>query len=369
MDKLIPIPTHAELLEQTQQKLGANFPISNYRKGGAWYTLLMLLFQVYIELKTLAQQIINNSLVVHAGEGWLELSAADYSKIRKQPQKTQGVVTLLRTATDSVVRIKKGHIFKTSMDATGQEYRYFVTDETIMGTGQSSCNIPVEAEKPGAAYNMPPNKIIKSILHLETVDTITNNADWLTREGSDLEELELFRQRTLSAWSELASQPTRDKYRAVCEAVPGVLAVNILDEHPRGQGTMDIVVTAVAGQATEQLLNEVRAAALKISGPSDDILVRSSETVTQAITVTLLVDRFASTEGLVEQAEYILRQMLAVTNRTRLHELYLSDINHQLRTGLPTAQNVKVIVPAADVQLQETQVVVLGTVTVHIERG
>lgn len=369
LDKLLPIPTHEELLQRAQQEFGSKeFPLTNTRKGSVWYSLLMILFQIRIELAKLSQSIVNNCFVAHAQEGWLELSASDYSKFRKEAQKAQGVVTLARSKTDGVLRIKKGHVFKTAMDGSGQEYRYLVTAETVMGTGQGSCTVPIEAERPGIQYNVPDNTIVKSIIHLETVDAISNQADWLMREGSDLEELETFRERTQNAWSELATQPTRDKYKSICEAIPGVLAAQIVDDHPRGQGTMDIIITSVSGEATEALLAEVKAAALAISSPDDDILVRSADTVTQAVTLTLTVDQYANTDGLAEQSEYILRQMMMITNRSRLNELLISDIIFQQRKELPAVTNVLVAIPAADVKLERSKVVVLGAVSITIER-
>lgn len=370
LDELVPIPTRETLLQRAEQELSEQgFPITNFHKGGVFYTLLMIMFQVRIELAELAQHIVNNSFVTHAEDGWLELAAADYGKFRKQPQKAQGVITLTRTKADSMLRIKKGSAFKTAMDGSGQEYRYIVTADTLMGTGQSSCAVSVEAERPGAAYNVPDNTIVKSIIHLETIENITNAPEWLTREGSDIEEAEALRKRTQNAWSELATQPTAAKYKSICEAVPGVLTVQVIDNHPRGQGTLDIVVTSVAGAASEELLDAVQTAAAAISSPDDDILVRSATTVLQNVTVTLVIDRYASSEGLAAQAEYLLRQMMAITSRFRLHELCVSDINYELRKGLPVVQNVNITLPAADVVLEQSKVVVLGTVSVSIERA
>ena len=47
----------------------------------------------------------------------------------------------------------------------------------------------------------------------------------------------------------------------------GVLFAQADCLHPRGQGTVDVIVTGTAGEATEGLLNDVRKAGAPIAGP------------------------------------------------------------------------------------------------------
>ncbi|WP_261949178.1 baseplate J/gp47 family protein [Paenibacillus melissococcoides] len=107
---------------------------------------------------------------------------------------------------------------------------------------------------------------------------------WITREGSDLEDIESLRARTLNSWR-LSTLPIAAKYKNVCEAIPGVLYVRVDDLHPRGQGTIDIIVTGTAGTPSEGLLQKVREEAEKIKGPDDNLLVKASDTVTQDIDI------------------------------------------------------------------------------------
>lgn len=57
--------------------------------------------------------------------------------------------------------------------------------------------------------------------------------------------------------SELALVPLRDTYINVCSAIAGVLYVTVKDQHPRGQGTVDIIITSEAGTATEDPAGKV----------------------------------------------------------------------------------------------------------------
>jgi len=94
--------------------------------------------------------------------------------------------------------------------------------------------------------------------------------DWITREGSDTEDDESARVRTLRSWSELAKRPIEDTFINTAESVPGVLFAQADCNHPRGQGTVDVIVTGTAGEATEGLLEEVRKAVDAIVGPYDN---------------------------------------------------------------------------------------------------
>ena len=45
------------------------------------------------------------------------------------------------------------------------------------------------------------------------------------------------------------------------EAIPGVMCAYINDQHPRGQGTVDVIVVGTAGEASEELVRKAQEAA------------------------------------------------------------------------------------------------------------
>ena len=103
---------------------------------------------------------------------------------------------------------------------------------------------------------------------------------------------------------------------------------------------MDVIVTGTAGEATEGLLAAVREAVDKIAGPYDNILVKSSVTVSQNISVTVTTDTADTDEAVENRIKAILTELLAVRRSRKLNELTLSDINHAclLYTSLPQLQ-------------------------------
>ena len=327
LDEILPVPDRNEARDKIIEELNQEgFIITNFSSGGIFYTLIMIVIQIRIELIKLLRLVLNNMFISHAQGAWLELKSADFSKKRKQPTKTRGYVTLERDVAGEAVRIAKGEVFKTELDINGEELRYLAVEESILQKDLLSQNVLVEAETEGAKYNVPPGQIRRSLTHIEGIDRITNNQDWLVQEGSDIEDIESLRERVLNSWAELSTMPIADKYKNVCESVEGVLFVRVDDMHPRGQGTIDIIVTSTAGAATQSLLDKVKAKADEIKAPHDNLLVKSSETYIQNVDVVIHIASDASDEGIVERGEAIIIDLMKIDKNRELNKLYRDDL-------------------------------------------
>ena len=369
LDEVLPVPELEELKEEVIQELeDEGFVITNFSSGGIFYTLMMIALRIRIELVQLLRNVLNNMFVSHSQGIWLELKAADFSKKKKKSIKTRGYVTLKRTIGGEAAKIAKATVFKTQKDINGDELRFFSLEDSVLQKGATSVQILIEAEKEGARYNVPIGQITRSLTHIEGVDEIKNEVDWILQEGSDIEDDESLRNRTLNSWAELSSRPIADKYKNVCEAVEGVLFVTVNDLHPRGQGTIDIVVTGAAGEATEALLEKVRAQANSIKGEYDNILVKSSVTVAQNISVVLTVSDAAADSEIQERAIGVINEMLKISKDRKLNELPLVDLIFALKSKMPTVKNIKFITPTEDVFLDSEKVIVLGEVSVTVQR-
>ena len=370
LDEVLPIPDMDTLRDQKILELQeAGFVITNFHSGGIFYTMLMIVLRVKIEFIQLLRTVLNNLFVSHATGVWLDLKMADYSKKRKKAQKTQGLVTVSRLdAEGEAVKIPKGTVFKTVQDINGEELRFFALEAAVLQKGAQTVEVPVEAEIEGTRYNVPQEQITRTLTYLGEI-SVSNARDWITREGSDTEDDESARTRTLRSWSELAQRAIEDTFINTAESVPGVLFAQADCLHPRGQGTVDVIVTGTAGEATEGLLNDVRNAVAQIAGPYDNILVKSSVTVPQDIAVTVTVSNAPDNSQIENRVRTILTELLAVRKGRRLHELTCSDINLAIRSGCDTVTNAVVTIPAADVRLSRDKVIVLGTISVTVERS
>ena len=370
LDAVLPLPEIDERRDELVTELKEEgFVITNFHSGGIFYTLLMIVLRIEREFKQFLRNFLNNAFVTHASGAWLDLKATDYSKKRKKAQKAQGLVTVSRTdAEGDAVKIEKGHVFKTKKDINGEELRFFVLEATVLQQGAREVDVLVEAEMEGSRYNVPEGQITRSLTFLNGIDEITNGADWITREGSDTEDDDGLKTRTLRSWSELAARPIEDTFINAAESVPGVLFAQADCQHPRGQGTVDVIVTGTAGEATEGLLDAVREAVDKIAGPYDNILVKSSVVVPQDIEVVVATDDVSDDAEIKGKVASVLTELLAVRKGRKFYELTLSDINHAIRSSYTAATNVSVTTPAQDIKLDKDKVITLGAVTVTVRR-
>lgn len=370
LDAVLPLPEIEERRDELVTELKEEgFVITNFHSGGIFYTLLMIVLRIEREFKMFLRAFLNNAFVTHASGAWLDLKATDYSKKRKKAQKAQGLVTVSRTdAEGDAVKIEKGHVFKTKKDINGEELRFFVLEATVLQQGARAVDVLVEAEMEGSRYNVPEGQITRSLTFLNGIDEITNGADWITREGSDTEDDDGLKTRTLRSWSELAARPIEDTFINAAESVPGVLFAQADCQHPRGQGTVDVIVTGTAGEATEGLLNAVQEAVDKIAGPYDNILVKSSVVVPQDIEVVVTTDDVSDDAEIKGKVASVLTELLAVRKGRKFYELTISDINHAIRSSYTAATNVSVTTPAQDVKLDKDKVITLGAVTVTVRR-
>ena len=367
LDKVCPVPDVVEEMEKIRSELeNEGFIINNFNKGGIFYLIIRIFVTIYIELKVLARTVINNLFWRHAEEEWLEIKAADYGKSRKEAVKAQGYVTIYRNECQNALQVTKGHMFKTPPDVNGKELKFYAVDATVLPAGEKMGKVLVEAEESGTGYNLTEGKITVSMIYLEGVESVTNEADWLYLEGADIEYIEDFRKRIGESWSELAELTTEDKLKNVARKVSGVLDVKVDAQHPRGQGTTDIIITGTGGEATAELLRRVEEATNYLKGNYDDFLYKSSIVIEQDICLVLYISRDAATEGIKESAEYIIQDIMQLPKREEMNCLYRDDIKYALKKGIPNYKRTEFTKPETDIELDTEKVVMPGRIEVDV---
>ncbi|WP_250278801.1 baseplate J/gp47 family protein [[Clostridium] colinum] len=370
MDKLIPIKTIDEEKEQLIEQLEReDFGIKNFENCSVVGTIIMIFLRIKIEISILIRKIYMGMFVKYANEEWLDNKAEDYGKYRKQATKTEGYLTIQKIDKEKELIIPKGYVFKTLSSLAGKEYRFISAEKTVIKANEETGKILIIAEETGSKYNVVANSIRQSLVHIENIKYLSNEEDWIIKEGSDIEIDESFRKRTLNTWSELATYSTALKYKNVAESVEGVLYVIVNDMHPRGQGTVDIVVASYNGTAGEKLLKDVGEAIESIKGVYDNVLVKSAETVSIDINLILYIDYSASEEGLKERAITYVKEYFEISNKRELNTLYLSELIFYVRKNLDDEITaIKILEPSTDVKLEKHKIIILNRVNVSIER-
>lgn len=172
-------------------------------------------------------------------------------------------------------------------------------------------------------------------------------------EGADEETDAQLRERYALQW-QASNGCTKYAYMAWALSVPGVTSVSILDQHPRGQGTVDIVVRGADVLPTAALLEKVRAAIAPNTPVNDDWLVKGPGAVACMIDGTIEYTT-GDPDAIRAQAENRLRALFAETSPladvTALQigqDLTLDLLTHTVM-AVPGVKRVTWASPAQDV--------------------
>lgn len=285
---------------------------------------------------------------------WLDLHCDQIGIARKPATKAKGNVLFLRGDTRSNIRIPAGRILRTPPDGVGEIYRYVTDELVVLPEGAESVEVPVTSEEYGQGANAALGQICELVTPVVGIAGVTNEKDWLTEEGADEESDASLQRRYVLEWQSKAGV-TRAAYEAAALSVPGVVDVFVADQHPRGEGTVDVVVESTAGMPTESLLVQAREAL-------DDRIVINHDLLVKAPTPypTKVIARLelltGDAEAILLEAENWARAMFTYNDSISVPRFSIGKdvIRDRLASGIVEIPGVKRIVwesPDADIQI------------------
>ena len=306
---------------------------------------------------------------------WLDLRAAQVDETRKPATKTRGNVLFLRGEQTGNVRIPAGRIVRTKPDGAGAVYRYVTEAFAVLPEGAESVAVPGVAEEYGQGSNAAAGQIAELVTPVEGIRGVTNAADWLTSEGADKESDASLQRRYELAWRARAGV-TRAAYEAAALSVPGVVDVYVADQHPRGEGTVDVVVQGAAGMPTAKLLEAVKTALDSAIVVNHDLQVKAPVPVSVSVRAVLeLLSGDADTIG--AQAESWIKAMFTYGEDadTPRFSIGRDVVRDRLASGIVSISGVKRIrweSPQEDVEIPADGLAVLAELslsTVWVEQA
>jgi uncharacterized phage protein gp47/JayE len=310
--------------------------------------------QVYILLKAILDQIdIDN-----ASGLWLELICRWVQIFRKKKTKAIGTILFSRTDTAGNCVIKQDRIVRTRADGKGNVYRFITTEEVVMAEGIGEINIPVVAEDYGQNSNVVASQIVELVTPVDGVDSVTNGSDWLVNEGNDDESDESLRERYKLEWK-AADGCTKYAYEKWALSVTGVKSAQIEDQHPRGEGTVDIILLGSAGIPSQQLIDDVTTVTEDQNPINDDFLVKSPNEIAVDIVAEIEV-----TAGTTEIA--------IITGESVIADIFPLDIGEDLTLDRITSElmnvlhskNINITTPVADTPADNQSMIILNSLTI-----
>ncbi|WP_415714380.1 baseplate J/gp47 family protein [Maridesulfovibrio sp.] len=277
----------------------------NLNKGVIRGLIEVFAFSLY-QLYVLLSVILANAFPKTATGDWSDLHANQVELARKGATKARGNVVFSGEESGNI-KIPAGRIIKTAPDGTGAVYRFITTEDAIMADGQTSVTVPVEAEEYGRGANAAPGQINEISTSIPKVTAVTNGSDWMASEGADEETDAQLGTRYVLRWLE-KNGCTKYAYESWAMSVPGVIAVTVLDQHPRGQGTVDVVVKGSNGVPTDELLAKVRMAIAENFPVNDDWIAKGPTAIGVAIRAELVIVS-GSLDAIIAEAENRVRAL------------------------------------------------------------
>lgn len=308
------------------------------------------LWQLYNFLDVIHKQ----AIPLEATGEWLDTHAAQVDESRKSATKARGNVLFLRGDGTGNIRIPAGRIVRTLPDGKGDIYRYVTDELAVLPEGSASVSVSATAEEYGQGANASAGQICELVTPVEGIAGVTNAADWLLEEGADEENDASLRRRYVLAWQSKAGV-TRAAYEAAALSVPGVVDVYVADQHPRGEGTVDVVVMGTAGMPTASLLAAVEEALADAIVINHDLLVRAPEPVKVQVRAVLEL-LSGDADSVKAEAESWVRSMFSYGDDPDIPRFSIGKdvVRDRLASGIVSISGVKRIrweSPAEDVEI------------------
>jgi uncharacterized phage protein gp47/JayE len=306
---------------------------------------------------------------------WLDLHADQVEQPRKQATKATGKLRFIRQTTQGNTLIPAGRIVRTMPDGTGATYRYISLADTVIAEGQTEVSVAVVAEEYGAAANLTAGQALELITPVKGIAAVEVRADWLDTEGADTEPDRLVQARYPLAWQG-NNGSSYHVYKRAALGVTGVVACTVLDQHPRGQGTVDAIIKGAAGIPTADLLEKVRAAIDAEVFVNDDLLVKAPQAIAAAIAGTLFLLPGTVVETALAEAEKRIRALF--TDPTTVSGISPLQIGEDLALdrltaavmAVPGVKRVEWTSPAADVVVPDDGLAILQSLAlIHVEEA
>ena len=317
------------------------------------------LYQLYQFLAFILQQ----AVPAAATGKWLDVHAEQVEIERKSATKAKGKVVLTGDESGNVP-VPAGRIFKTKPDSLGSVYRFVSTEGVILADGETEIEAAVEAEEYGRASNVAAGQITQITTTIPGVHEVTNTAEWLTSEGMDIETDSSLQQRYFLRWLE-NNGLTKYAYASWAMSVTGVVAVKVLDNHPRGQGSVDVVIKGSAGLPTSRLIDDVSVVIEANKAVNDDVLVKSPVPVNIDIDAQLeLVS--GDPDTIVPDAENKLRMLFEASSfETDAFQIGDDLILDRLIGAVmqPDIKRINWVSPAQDITIDDADLAVLQSLT------
>ncbi|ADH63804.1 Baseplate J family protein [Allomeiothermus silvanus DSM 9946] len=320
------------------------YPPTDWVEGSVQRTLIELVAAGLADLEALRLEIAKGGFLDLASGDYLDLLARSaYALERKQATFARQTFRLTAAPGFGPYSIQPAQLW--AGNAAGLRFNNTAGGTLPLG---GTLDLEFKAESPGAAYNLPLNT---GTLLFTPLPGVTVSNIGVVEAAIDRETDAAFRTRCRLRWAEIGLGATRAAYESwALASTPSITKVRILDNNPRGQGTVDVVVWGEGGLGAGAVA-QVNSYIQQRKPLTSNVEVYAATQVSIGVTATIRL-----------RAGFLAAVQAAVASR-------LADFQRGLAIGatvyrsaliealfVPNVVDVALSAPAADTSLGPTQV-------------
>lgn len=285
-----------------------------------------------------------------------ELAATD----RKQPTNAVGYVSMGRkTPYISDILIKSGTVVSTN-ESYGELITSVTTEDRILKAGDLEVLVPIKTDGKGSKYNLEAGSL--TVLVTPPIGIEYVRQDDFLKDGTDLEDFEIYRERVLKAKRKPKRGGAPSDYEIWAQEVDGVTFAKSFPL-ARGNGTIDVLIATDSGIPSDELVAKVQKHLDSKKPAGADVRVVKPELLMVDLDIQILPK---AGETLDTINHLIINSVKEYIKSVAMGGIIY--INAMINSIFETKKvvNARVISPLGDIALNNTEVAKAGDISVHL---
>ena len=315
------------------------------------YALAAQVYALYVQADWVARQAFPQTA---EGE-YLDYHAQLRSLERKPALPAQGTVRFTAgEAAQSDRAIPEGTVCMTA-----GLVRFATTQAAVLPAGELTVDVPVQALEPGTAGNVSAQTVVSMAVAPMGIASCTNPQAFAG--GADGEGDEELRARILDTFRRLPNGANAAFYEQGALSFDQVAAAAVIPK-PRGLGSVDVIVSTLAGTPGEELLEQLQDYFEQRREIAVDVQVKAPTPVTVNVAVQVKAKGGWDKTQVLDQVEEALEGWF--DGKLLGQDVLLARLG-SLIYGCDGVENYAVSAPAADLAVDADELPVLGTLSVE----
>ena len=315
------------------------------------YALAAQVYALYVQADWVARQAFPQTA---EGE-YLDYHAQLRSLERKPALPAQGTVRFTAgEAAQSDRAIPEGTVCMTA-----GLVRFATTQAAVLPAGELTVDVPVQALEPGTAGNVSAQTVVSMAVAPMGIASCTNPQAFAG--GADGEGDEELRARILDTFRRLPNGANAAFYEQGALSFDQVAAAAVIPK-PRGLGSVDVIVSTLAGTPGEELLEQLQDYFEQRREIAVDVQVKAPTPVTVNVAVQVKAKGGWDKTQVLDQVEETLEGWF--DGKLLGQDVLLARLG-SLIYGCDGVENYAVSAPAADLAVDADELPVLGTLSVE----